>query len=210
MMREVVDEGTGKRAAIPGVSVAGKTGTAQKAFRGKYGGERTASFVGLVPAEKPQYLVVIFIDEPSKVKYGGVIAAPVFKSVTSRVMAYHGSLPDPGALTPAQIKAQEKAEARARAVRCGGGARKRPCLASTAASWRRRRRRCRFGIRERSRTWWGSPCGGLWKCLPRQGLVPVIKGNGSRVVRQTPEPGVRWAGKDSAPTSCVLWLSEQE
>ena len=48
-------------------------------------------------------------------KYGGVIAAPVFKSVTSRVMAYHGSLPDPGALTPAQIKAQEKAEARARA-----------------------------------------------------------------------------------------------
>ena len=44
----------------------------------------------------------------------------------------------------------------------------------------------------------------------RQGLVPVIKGNGSRVVRQTPEPGVRWAGKDSAPTSCVLWLSEQE
>ena len=115
MMREVVDEGTGKRAAIPGVSVAGKTGTAQKAFRGKYGVERTASFVGLVPAEKPQYLVVIFIDEPSKVKYGGVIAAPVFKSVTSRVMAYHGSLPDPGALTPAQIKAQEKAEARARA-----------------------------------------------------------------------------------------------
>ena len=171
MMREVVDEGTGKRAAIPGVSVAGKTGTAQKAFRGKYGGERTASFVGLVPAEKPQYLVVIFIDEPSKVKYGGVIAAPVFKSVTSRVMAYHGSLPDPGALTPAQIKAQEKAEARARARAVRRGSKeKRPCLASTAASWRRRRRRCRFGIRERSRTWWGSPCGGLWKCLPGRGL----------------------------------------
>ena len=51
--------------------------------------------------------------------YGGVIAAPVFKAVTSRVMAYHGSLPDPGALTPAQIKAREKAEARARAERRG-------------------------------------------------------------------------------------------
>ena len=66
MMREVVDEARASVPPSPGVSVAGKTGTAQKAFRGKYGGERTASFVGLVPAEKPQYLVVIFIDEPSK------------------------------------------------------------------------------------------------------------------------------------------------
>ncbi len=210
MMREVVDGGTGRRAAIPGVSVAGKTGTAQKARRGKYGSERTASFVGLVPAEKPQYLVVIFIDEPSKVKYGGVIAAPVFKAVTSRVMAYHGSLPDPGALTPAQIKAQEKAEARAKArekrkggkEKTGRGEYRSELATKTTA----------LPVRDSGTVpdVVGQSVRRAVEMFARQGLVPVIKGNGARVVRQTPEPGVRWAGKDSAPTTCVLWLSEQE
>ena len=210
MMREVVDEGTGKRAAIPGVSVAGKTGTAQKAFRGKYGGERTASFVGLVPAEKPQYLVVIFIDEPSKVKYGGVIAAPVFKSVTSRVMAYHGSLPDPGALTPAQIKAQEKAEARARARAVRRGSKEKTVLGEYRSELATKK--TALPVRDSGTVpdVVGQSVRRAVEMFARQGLVPVIKGNGSRVVRQTPEPGVRWAGKDSAPTSCVLWLSEQE
>ena len=210
MMREVVDEGTGKRAAIPGVSVAGKTGTAQKAFRGKYGGERTASFVGLVPAEKPQYLVVIFIDEPSKVKYGGVIAAPVFKSVTSRVMAYHGSLPDPGALTPAQIKAQEKAEARARARAVRRGGKEKTVLGEYRSELATKK--TALPVRDSGTVpdVVGQSVRRAVEMFARQGLVPVIKGNGSREVRQTPEPGVRWAGKDSAPTSCVLWLSEQE
>ena len=210
MMREVVDEGTGKRAAIPGVSVAGKTGTAQKAFRGKYGGERTASFVGLVPAEKPQYLVVIFIDEPSTVKYGGVIAAPVFKSVTSRVMAYHGSLPDPGALTPAQIKAQEKAEARARARAVRRGSKEKTVLGEYRSELATKK--TALPVRDSGTVpdVVGQSVRRAVEMFARQGLVPVIKGNGSRVVRQTPEPGVRWAGKDSAPTSCVLWLSEQE
>ena len=210
MMREVVDEGTGRRAAIPGVSVAGKTGTAQKAFRGKYGGERTASFVGLVPAEKPQYLVVIFIDEPSKVKYGGVIAAPVFKAVTSRVMAYHGSLPDPGALTPAQAKAQEKAEARARAREVRRGSKEKTVLGEYRSELATKK--TALPVRDSGTVpdVVGQSVRRAVEMFARQGLVPVIKGNGSRVVRQTPEPGVRWAGKDSAPTSCVLWLSEQE
>ena len=211
MMREVVDEGTGKRAAIPGVPVAGKTGTAQKAFRGRYGGERTASFVGLVPADKPQYLVVIFIDEPSKVKYGGVIAAPVFKEVTSRVMAYHGSLPDPGALTPAQIKAQEKAreKAEARAEKRRGSKEK-----TVLGEYRSEveTKRTALPVRDSGSVpdVVGQSVRRAVEMFARQGLVPVIKGNGSRVIRQTPEPGVKWTGKDSAPTSCVLWLSEQE
>ena len=210
MMREVVDGGTGKRAAIPGVSVAGKTGTAQKARRGKYGSERTASFVGLVPAEKPQYLVVIFIDEPSKVKYGGVIAAPVFKAVTSRVMAYHGSLPDPGALTPAQIKAQEKAEARAKAREKRKGSKEKTVLGEYRSELATKK--TALPVRDSGTVpdVVGQSVRRAVEMFARQGLVPVIKGNGARVVRQTPEPGVRWAGKDSAPTTCVLWLSEQE
>ncbi len=210
MMREVVDGGTGRRAAIPGVSVAGKTGTAQKARRGKYGSERTASFVGLVPAEKPQYLVVIFIDEPSKVKYGGVIAAPVFKAVTSRGMAYHGSLPDPGALTPAQIKAQEKAEARAKAREKRKGGKEKTVLGEYRSELATKK--TALPVRDSGTVpdVVGQSVRRAVEMFARQGLVPVIKGNGARVVRQTPEPGVRWAGKDSAPTTCVLWLSEQE
>ncbi len=214
MMRGVVDDGTGKRAAIPGVSVAGKTGTAQKAFRGKYGGGRTASFVGMVPAEKPQYLVVIFLDEPSKVKYGGVIAAPVFKAVTSRVMAYHGSLPDPGALTPAQLKAQEKAqekaEARALAAEKRRGTKEKTVLGEYRSEMETKR--TALPVRDSGTVpdVVGQSVRRAVEMFARQGLVPVIKGNGSRVERQTPEPGVRWAGKDSAPTTCVLWLSEQE
>ena len=208
MMREVVDGGTGRRAAIPGVSVAGKTGTAQKAFRGKYGGERTASFVGLVPAEKPQYLVVIFIDEPSRVKYGGVIAAPVFKAVTSRVMAYHGSLPDPGALTPAQIKAQERAEARARARERKQGKEK-TVLGEFRSELAPKKKM--LPVRESGTVpdVVGQSVRRAVEMFARQGLVPVIKGKGARVVRQTPEAGVRWDSKDAAPES-VLWLSEQE
>ena len=163
-----------------------------------------------MPAEKPQYLVVIFIDEPSKVKYGGVIAAPVFKSVTSRVMAYHGSLPDPGALTPAQIKAQEKAEARARARAVRRGSKEKPVLGEYRSELATKK--TALPVRDSGTVpdVVGQSVRRAVEMFARQGLVPVIKGNGSRVVRQTPEPGVRWAGKDSAPTSCVLWLSEQE
>lgn len=199
MMREVVDEGTGKRAAIPGVSVAGKTGTAQKAFRGKYGGERTASFVGLVPAEKPQYLVVIFIDEPSKVKYGGVIAAPVFKSVTSRVMAYHGSLPDPGALTPAQIKAQEKAEARARARAVRRGSKEKTVLGEYRSELATKK--TALPVRDSGTVpdVVGQSVRRAVEMFARQGLVPVIKGNGSRVVRQTPNRACVGRGRIRPP-----------
>ncbi len=97
MLREVVEEegGTGMQAHIPGISVGGKTGTAQKADRsGKYGTGRVASFVGMVPIDNPRYLICILLDEPSKNQYGGVVAAPVFRNVALRTMGYHGMLPD--------------------------------------------------------------------------------------------------------------------
>ena len=143
-------------------------------------------------------------------KWGGVIEAPVFKSVTSRVMAYHGSLPDPGALTPAQIKAQEKAEARARARAVRRGSKEKTVLGEYRSELATKK--TALPVRDSGTVpdVVGQSVRRAVEMFARQGLVPVIKGNGSRVVRQTPEPGVRWAGKDSAPTSCVLWLSEQE
>lgn len=84
MLEEVVKDGTGKSAAIPGYRVAGKTGTAQKPRengRGYDPGRYIASFIGFAPVEEPQVLVSVIIDEPQEAIYGGAVAAPVFKNI---------------------------------------------------------------------------------------------------------------------------------
>lgn len=81
VLEKVVEEGTGKSAAVPGYIVAGKTGTAQKARtdgRGYAAGKYVASFSGFIPADDPQVLIVVVLDEPSNSIYGGTVAAPVF------------------------------------------------------------------------------------------------------------------------------------
>jgi membrane peptidoglycan carboxypeptidase len=85
MLRNVVREGTGANAAIPGYTVAGKTGTARKPLEGArgYSGNYVASFVGFVPAEDPRLAAVVILDEPTPI-YGSQVAAPVF----SRIMQY--------------------------------------------------------------------------------------------------------------------------
>ena len=64
MFRDVVVEGTGTEAAIPGYTVAGKTGTAAEAENGRYVAKYVASFVGLVPARKPRLAILVMVDEP--------------------------------------------------------------------------------------------------------------------------------------------------
>ena len=83
MLRGVVVEGTGTEAAIPGYTVAGKTGTAAKIEpSGRYSTSRyVASFVGLVPATKPRLVIMVMVDEPRGSIYGGVVAAPAFKQI---------------------------------------------------------------------------------------------------------------------------------
>jgi cell division protein FtsI (penicillin-binding protein 3)/stage V sporulation protein D (sporulation-specific penicillin-binding protein) len=83
MLRGVVLEGTGTEAAIPGYTVAGKTGTAAKIDpNGRYSTSRyVASFVGLVPATKPRLVVMVVVDEPRGNIYGGVVAAPAFREI---------------------------------------------------------------------------------------------------------------------------------
>ena len=81
----VVDEGTGTRAEIPGVRVAGKTGTAWKVIDGAYSTSRArASFVGFFPAEDPQIAMIVVLDEPKTSIYGGLTAAPIFQRIGER------------------------------------------------------------------------------------------------------------------------------
>ena len=93
LLHEVVGvKGTGKRAAIKGYSVGGKTGTTQKIINGKYSSEsHVASFSGFLPVEDPQIVITVVVDAP-KVKggigYGGVVAAPVFKEIAENCIRY--------------------------------------------------------------------------------------------------------------------------
>jgi cell division protein FtsI/penicillin-binding protein 2 len=96
MMQDVVAEGTGTLAQIPGYTVAGKTGTAAKAEpTGGYSDTRyVASFVGVVPASAPRLVVLVAVDEPKGDIFGGTIAAPAFAQIASFALQYLDVPPD--------------------------------------------------------------------------------------------------------------------
>lgn len=83
LMQAVVETGTGRLAGIEGFQIGGKTGTSQKFVDGRYlRGKNCAIFGGFVPVERPRYVCVVVIDEPSAgVVYGGPVAGPVFRSI---------------------------------------------------------------------------------------------------------------------------------
>ncbi len=86
----VIDNGTGRRAAIKGLRVAGKTGTAQKLEpNGRYSHNKfIASFIGFAPADNPKIAVAVVIDEPRPYYFGGVVCAPAFKNICENVLRY--------------------------------------------------------------------------------------------------------------------------
>ena len=89
ILESVVENGTGKNAYVKGFRIAGKTGTAQKVGAGGYApGKYVASFVGFAPADDPQVAVLVVIDEPVGIYYGGQIAAPVLGSAIKDIMQY--------------------------------------------------------------------------------------------------------------------------
>ena len=94
MFRNVVVEGTGTEAAIPGYTVAGKTGTANKVENGVYVSKYVASFVGLVPARKPRLAILVMVDEPRGQIWGGVVAAPLFRDIARFALQYLEVPPD--------------------------------------------------------------------------------------------------------------------
>ena len=212
MMEETVDgNGTGTRARIPGIRVAGKTGTAQKAdHSGKgYSRKRLASFGGIVPADAPRYVIYVMLDEPTTTGYGGAIAAPVFQKVASRTLAYNGYLPDvtfamaeqeqERKLTPAQ-RAQRKKDA---------------IYLANLAKYRAEKAKKE---RERAQKLAGKAIADntlmpnlqgltlrktIETCVAR-GIIPTMQGNGTFVLKQSPPPGSRLT-EDS---TCTVWLTD--
>jgi stage V sporulation protein D (sporulation-specific penicillin-binding protein) len=91
LLEAVVSDGTGKRAYLPGFRIGGKTATSEKLPRrsGKY----ISSFIGFAPANDPQVMALVLIDEPKGIYYGGTIAAPVISELFDNILPYMGIEP---------------------------------------------------------------------------------------------------------------------
>ena len=193
MMREVVEEdGTGKVARIPGVTMAGKTGTAQKAAStGKgYGVDNVASFVGLIPGDKPEFLIMVIVDEPSPVSFGGIVCAPAVREIAIKTLSYYNRLPEGKAAPQAESAESSMMDKATRAPSAVAGA-----LVPDLT---------------------GLPVRRALEVLGKRGIVPTLKGSGMVIGHQKPTPGEAWpeasaqgGTKDGAKDSgFVLWLQE--
>jgi stage V sporulation protein D (sporulation-specific penicillin-binding protein) len=111
-LRAVVLHGTGNPTAqVPGYTTAGKTGTAQVVENGRYlGGAYIASFIGMIPAEHPRYVILVKVERPRGSIYGSQVAAPVFTELARAAMFHAGIMPAaaPARLVPTARPAKEK------------------------------------------------------------------------------------------------------
>ena len=195
MLTDVVQaDGTGTQARIKGLTVAGKTGTAQKASaQGGYGKHYSASFAGFVPADDPRFLVLCMVDEPHPQHYGGVVAAPAVRETMVNALAYLGRLPDPSALAEAPAASglgDATAEDATRAM-------------ALAGALTRRARTSGHGVPDVV----GLPLRRAVELFAQTGRVPDIRGQGSVVARQEPAAGRAWP---KGGVSCVVWLADSE
>lgn len=198
MMSEVVTEGSGKRARIAGVSVSGKTGTAQKAEGASYGEGRMASFAGFIPAENPRYLILVLIDEPTKSVYGGVVAAPVFRYVGTRIMAYRNELPDLGSNMPGQkvmAAGSDVSSSTSGTSDFSTAGNSEDLVAGNVVP-----NVCGKSVRS------------AMELFTQKGIVPRVQGTGQIIVRQEPKAGTPWGSvvdSGEKKTEFTLWLGEQ-
>jgi cell division protein FtsI/penicillin-binding protein 2 len=87
MLRGVVKNGTGSLADSKLITVGGKTGTSQNVIDGKYSKKKyTVSFIGFFPVDNPKMVCLIIVNSPDEEKYGGKVAAPIFKNITERIL----------------------------------------------------------------------------------------------------------------------------
>ena len=89
LLEKTVIEGTGRRAYVPGYRVGGKTGTAQKIINGVYEDEKyISSFGGVAPVDDPKIAILVIVDEPTGIYYGGTVAGPYARYVIENTLQY--------------------------------------------------------------------------------------------------------------------------
>jgi cell division protein FtsI/penicillin-binding protein 2 len=94
MMVNAVEQGEAKWARLKGYRIAGKTGTAQVAVAGHYDEKKTiASFVGFAPADKPKFVMLVTLQEPTSSLWGSETAAPLWFEIAKELFTYYGILP---------------------------------------------------------------------------------------------------------------------
>ncbi len=169
----VVLRGTAKMAAIPGIRVAGKTGTSRKLIDGHYQeGSYTASFVGFLPADNPELVCLVMMDDPRGTFYtGGTVSAPVFKGIITEVLNSTTLLTPPA---EQQLMAQSVAPA--------ADTRKGPAAENDDPP---DPPQTRTGVIPDVR---GQSLREAMNVLMNEKLVPVINGSGV-VIHQSPEAG---------------------
>ena len=177
---DVVARGTAKRAQVEGLAIAGKTGTARKVIRGRYGGGYRATFVGFFPADDPQVAMIVVMDEPRTSIYGGVVSAPVFRRVAER---WIGTLPE---VAQRLIAEDLRLEMVARPDTAAPVLRVKPDTAQAADG-------------HIMPNLVGMAARAAWHAMAQRGVRVQMNGHG-RVVRQDPVPG------DSCRQTVVLTL----
>lgn len=96
ILEKAVSQGTGSKAFLPNLRIAGKTGTAKKLKNGKYVSEYIASFASFFPSNGPEYTLIVTVDHPREGGYtGGMVAAPIAKEIYRRIYNLHGQDAEP-------------------------------------------------------------------------------------------------------------------
>lgn len=182
MLEEVVQkDGTGTQARIDGARVAGKTGTAQKASAGGYGGEYVASFMAIFPADRPKYLVCMMVDEPQAGHYGGVLVAPEVRNIGVQLLTASGMLAEPEERMTKRPTTPERYVASV--------SREHTIAVNNATMPDLKGATVRQAL----------------EVLVGREIVPSIAGQGILVERQKPLPGEKWP----ADKKCQLWLTQE-
>ncbi|MXZ04925.1 MAG: transpeptidase family protein [Rhodothermaceae bacterium] len=192
----VVNIGTATQAQTEEFTIAGKTGTARKVVRGRYGSGYRATFVGFYPAEDPQVTMIVVLDEPRTSIYGGQVAAPIFKRISERWIATFDP-PTPSTPAPVPPRPLDKLVQQALAQR--GPSKRSPAytrLASERATAVRTESNARMPSASLIRTSEVMPdvigldARTAWFRLAADGFRVQLSGQG-HVVAQSPEPGAR-------------------